>query len=127
MSTKATEQELLELVAERYDAGDTLNGGGVDPETIADDLPITPKQVARRLGKLADAGKLERDYGFGEGWNHRTGFAPVDNTEADEPRRLIADGGTDNSHADVVARQLAEADDETLEEIGATDDTEGDQ
>ncbi len=118
---KATNEELIDRVEECYAAGETVDAGGVVPETVAEALPITSSQAAKRLAKLANEGELERDYGLDGRFNHRIGFAPVSEDEPEEPR-LIADGGTDNSHAGVVARQLAEADEETLEEIGAEED-----
>ncbi len=90
---KATDEDVIARVRECYEAGETVSGGGVTPETVAEPLPITAKQAAKRLAKLADEGDLERDYGIEGDWNHRIGFAPVADDEPEETRRLIADGG----------------------------------
>ncbi len=93
--SKATDEEIIDRVNECYAAGETIDGGGVLPETVASTLPIRPKTAAKRLADLADAGEIKRDYGLDGRFNHRTGFAPADDDETEEPR-LIADGGTTN-------------------------------
>jgi len=124
MIPKATDEEVIARVRECYENGETLGGGGVTPETVAEDFVLSAARLDDRLREIADDGGLERDYGFSDKMRKRVGYRPAED-EPEETRRLIADGGTDNSHAGVVARQLAEADEETLKEIGA--DEEGDQ
>jgi len=94
---KATDEEIIERVRECYDAGETIDGGGVTAETAAAELPIKPSSVTARCQQLVETGRLERDYGFDKQWTHRIGYRVADDADADaesDENHLIADGGT---------------------------------
>ena len=128
---KVTDEELLERVRECYDAGETLAGGGVARETVAEELPIVTETAEDRLRGLAEDGLLERDWGFDEN-GKRLGYRPAqdrtvdlrdgeptdETTHArrnaimkrraerelgDDDRELVTDGGTNYSLPAVLA------------------------
>ncbi|WP_139326666.1 hypothetical protein [Natrinema saccharevitans] len=77
-----SDEELVERVAECIAAGETIPAGGASPTTVAAGLSISASTADKHLRRLADAGRLERDFGVRNG-ARKTGYRPVPEDRCD--------------------------------------------
>ncbi|WP_455448127.1 hypothetical protein [Natrinema thermotolerans] len=77
-----SDEELVERVAECIAAGETIPAGGASPTMVATGLSISPSTADKHLRRLANAGRLERDFGVRNG-ARKTGYRPVPEDRCD--------------------------------------------
>ncbi|ELY68871.1 hypothetical protein [Natrinema versiforme] len=68
---------LMETVADLAARGETLLGGGVSLDTIAEHSEFERSTLAKHCRKLADRGDLERRWGVGEN-GPQAAYLPAD-------------------------------------------------
>ena len=88
MSTPRTQRsenidpsELLDTLAELYEADETVSLGGVTAKRIADEMGFTATPIRKLIRRLRESGEVEKVYGFEPSQGPISSYRPAGDRE----------------------------------------------